>query len=70
MTPTRSLPARGRLYQEHLSLPPGRGIRIRQYTLAGVLGTWAAAALPMAALAWMVAPWLASTMDSSTAWPR
>jgi len=70
MTPTRSLPARGRLYQEHLSLPPGRGIRIRQYTLAGVLGTWAAAALPMAALAWIVAPWLASTLDGPTAWPR
>ena len=70
MTPTSSFPARGRLYQEHLSLPPGRGIRIRQYTLAGVLGTWAAAALPMAALAWIVAPWLASTLDGPTAWPR
>ncbi len=63
-------PTRGRLYQEHLSLPEHRGTQAQQYTLAGVLGTWAAAALPMAALAWLVAPWLASTMDGPTALPR
>ena len=29
-----------------------------QYTLRQILGIWAAAALPMGALAWIVAPWL------------
>jgi hypothetical protein len=29
---------------------------IRQYSLAQILAVWAAAALPMAALAWLVAP--------------
>jgi membrane protease YdiL (CAAX protease family) len=41
-----------------------------QYTRAGVLGTWAAAALPMAALAWLVAPWLAHTFDGPSALTR
>jgi membrane protease YdiL (CAAX protease family) len=45
-------------------------VQIKQYTLAGVLGTWAAAALPMAALAWLVAPWLAHTLDGPTALTR
>jgi uncharacterized protein len=31
---------------------------VRQYSLARILAVWAAAALPMAALAWVVAPWL------------
>ena len=31
---------------------------VRQYSLAQILGVWAAAAVPMAALAWIVAPWL------------
>ena len=70
MTPTSDPPTRARLYQEHLSLPERRGTQIQQYTLAGVLGAWAAAALPMAALAWLVAPWLATTMDGPTALPR
>lgn len=35
-----------------------RYLPIRQYSLAQVLGVWAAAALPMAALAWIIAPWL------------
>jgi CAAX protease family protein len=70
MNPTSDHPTRARLYQEHLSLHERRGTQIRQYTLVGVLGTWAAAALPMAALAWLVAPWLASTMEGPTALPR
>jgi membrane protease YdiL (CAAX protease family) len=70
MTPTSDSPTRARLYQEHLVLPADRATHIPQYTLAGVLGTWAAAALPMAALAWLVAPWLASTMTGPTALPR
>jgi membrane protease YdiL (CAAX protease family) len=32
---------------------------VPQYSLTQILGVWAAAALPMAALAWVVAPWLA-----------
>jgi membrane protease YdiL (CAAX protease family) len=70
MTSTSDSPIRSRLYQEHLSLPPLRGTQIQQYTLSRVLGVWAAAALPMAALAWLVAPWLASTMNGPTAMPR
>lgn len=42
----------------------------RQYTLARILGTWAMAALPMAALAWIVGPWLAHRLDGPAALPR
>jgi hypothetical protein len=31
---------------------------VTQYSLAKILGVWAAAAVPMAALAWIVAHWL------------
>ncbi len=31
---------------------------VRQYSLAEILGVWAAAAIPMGVLAWIVAPWL------------
>ena len=31
---------------------------MRQYSLAQILGVWAAAAVPMGVLAWVVAPWL------------
>jgi membrane protease YdiL (CAAX protease family) len=31
---------------------------VTQYSLAQILGVWAAAAIPMAVLAWIVAPWL------------
>jgi uncharacterized protein len=41
-----------------------------QYSRRRILGTWAAAALPMAALAWIVAPWLAGTFQGPSAWPR
>jgi CAAX protease family protein len=34
-----------------------------QYSLAKILGIWAAAALPMAALAWVVSPWLAGGLN-------
>jgi hypothetical protein len=43
---------------------------ISQYPLRGVLGVWAAAALPMAALAWVVAPHLVDALDGPTALPR
>lgn len=35
-----------------------RYVGVRQYSLAQILGVWAAAAVPMAVLAWVVAPWL------------
>ena len=31
---------------------------VRQYSLAQILAVWAAAAIPMGVLAWIVAPWL------------
>ena len=42
----------------------------RQYRLTGIIGTWAAAALPMGALAWGVAPIVAHALDGPSAWPR
>jgi CAAX protease family protein len=36
---------------------------VSQYSLAQILAVWAAAALPMGALAWVVAPWLAGGLD-------
>jgi len=41
-----------------------------QYSHRRILGTWAIAALPMAALAWIGAPLLAQTFEGPTAWPR
>lgn len=41
-----------------------------QYSRLRILAVWAVAALPMAALAWIVAPWLAGTLEGTTAWPR
>jgi membrane protease YdiL (CAAX protease family) len=45
--------------------PPGgaRGVRIPQYSIWQVLAVWAAAALPMGALAWLVAPALADRLS-------
>ena len=45
--------------------PPGgaRGVRIPQYSIGQVLAVWAAAALPMGALAWLVAPALADRLS-------
>lgn len=43
---------------------------IPQYSRRRIIGTWAAAALPMAALAWVVAPWLAGVLDGPSAWPQ
>jgi membrane protease YdiL (CAAX protease family) len=41
---------------------PSEG-QIEQYSLGRILGVWAAAALPMAALAWVVAPLVAGRLD-------
>src|SRR5215203_6997251 len=49
------------------TLPPeqedSRYAAVRQYSLVQILAVWAAAALPMGALAWVVAPWLAGGLD-------
>jgi uncharacterized protein len=42
--------------------PDGPGVVIPQYRLGGVLAVWAAAALPMAGLAWLVAPRVADRL--------
>jgi membrane protease YdiL (CAAX protease family) len=41
-----------------------------QLTLRGILGVWAAAALPMALLAWVVAPLLADHLGGAARLPR
>ncbi len=43
---------------------------VPQYSRRRILGTWAGAALPMALLAWVGAPLLASFLDGPSAWPR
>lgn len=43
---------------------------VPQYSRRRILGTWAAAALPMAALAWVGAPLLADALEGPSAWPR
>jgi membrane protease YdiL (CAAX protease family) len=49
-----------------LTLPPrqegGRYAAVRQYSLAQILAVWAAAAIPMAILAWAVAPLLGALL--------
>src|SRR5215204_406465 len=47
-----------------LQEPPGES-QSEQYSLAKILGVWAAAALPMGALAWVVAPLVAGGLDGS-----
>jgi membrane protease YdiL (CAAX protease family) len=42
--------------------PPDRYAEIPQYSLAQVLAVWAAAAIPMGLLSWVVAPWLADRL--------
>lgn len=41
-----------------------------QYSRGRILRVWAAAALPMAGLAWVGAPLLAGAFDGPSAWPR
>src|SRR3954447_12209916 len=41
-----------------------------QYSLPMILAVWAGAALPMAVMAWVVAPALAGVFAGSSAWPK
>src|SRR5215204_3564632 len=43
---------------------------VKQYSLVEILAVWAAAAVPMAVLAWVVAPWLADRLDGPVALGR
>jgi uncharacterized protein len=52
---------------EHRRTDAAQPIVIPQYTLAGVLGTWAAAALPMGVLFWVIGPLFARTLDGPSA---
>jgi uncharacterized protein len=61
--------ARGAIEESTVDGPP-RERQSEQYSLAKILGIWAAAALPMAALAWVVAPWLAVRLDGPVALTR
>ena len=36
---------------------------VKQYSLAQILAVWAAAAVPMGVLAWVVAPWLRDQLE-------
>lgn len=50
---------------------PDEPDELPQYSRRRVLGTWAAAALPMAGLVWLGAPLLADhVFEGSSAWPR
>lgn len=53
----------------HLSRE-GDSSSVPQYSHRRILGTWAAAALPMAALAWVGAPLMAYAFEGPSAWPR
>jgi hypothetical protein len=55
---------------EHRMTGPTRPVHIRRYTFAGVLGTWAAAALPVAVLFWGIGPLLAHLLDGPSALVR
>src|SRR5215208_6454012 len=53
----------GRGGVEGVSAVKGTPSQSEQYSLAMILGIWAAAALPMGALAWVVAPLVAGQLD-------
>ena len=54
-----------------MTLPPkqedARYAAVRQYSLAQILAVWAAAAVPMAVLAWVVAPLLGALLAGDAA---
>ncbi|MDQ3864562.1 MAG: CPBP family intramembrane metalloprotease, partial [Actinomycetota bacterium] len=56
-------PATGGVQRELRREGVSREEQSGQYSLAKILGVWAAAALPMAALAWVVAPLVAARLD-------
>src|SRR4051794_27004361 len=69
MTNTASNTARTPPVEQPTSQEPRQ---LPQWSLPRILGTWATAALPMATLSWVVAPWLvaAGVLEGPTAWFR
>jgi membrane protease YdiL (CAAX protease family) len=55
---------------EHSIADATQPVQIRQYSLAAILGTWAAAALPMAVLFWVIGPLLAHLLHGPSALVR
>lgn len=51
-------------------IAPSREVEIPQYSHSQIVKVWAAAALPMAAAAWVVTPVLTGVFDGPTAFPR
>jgi uncharacterized protein len=62
--------ARGGAERESTVDGPPSERQTKQYSLAKILGIWAAAALPMGALAWVVAPLVAAQLDGPAAMAR
>lgn len=54
----------------HDGIASSEGLEIPQYSASAITAVWAAAAIPMAAAAWLAAPLLASALDGPTAFPR
>ena len=73
MTSNTSSDARRRMWLDDAAVPstaaPSPAGRT-QYSVAQVLGIWASAALPMGALAWLVAPGLADTLGGTSSLAR
>ncbi len=57
-----------------MAIPPqqedSRYAAVRQYSLAQILAVWAAAAIPMAVLAWVVAPLLGALLGGDEAFVK
>jgi hypothetical protein len=62
--------ARGGVERESTVDGPPSESQSEQYSLAKILAIWAAAALPMGALAWVVAPLVAGQLDGPLALAR
>src|SRR5215217_3775040 len=62
--------ARGGVERESTVEGPPSESQMEQYSLAKIVGIWADAALPMGALAWVVAPLVAGGLDGPVPLPR
>jgi membrane protease YdiL (CAAX protease family) len=60
--PVHPLADRSRKTGEPLAQEADRYEAVKQYSLAKIVGVWAAAALPMGVLSWIVAPWLSDQL--------
>jgi uncharacterized protein len=55
---------------DRIAATPTDHPEIPQYSLRKILAVWAAAALPMGLLAWVLAPWLADRLDGPNQLPK